>query len=271
MFLNEQSVLKLNCQSTIIEIMCNNPKFTVTIKGDENHADKIQDAGNEYISFKPYAHVIKAIKDMKQLSNELATPMHVEFGTHLWTVSVSQCCIFGSAQGIAGMISSQLFEKIYDWDAMIAQTSKTSLTIKREFDAYYYIIRVPVQSTGVLPKYIPKMTKDCGSPRFESTITNDAGPVIRELAKTVKKEHVQAMFSPDRFDVLYDNEQMHLSTIPNGVDVNKYISVLIPSKTLTPIINMLGESTRISMNGDVVCLMQDKKGLLVSGIVSSNL
>lgn len=268
MFLVQNSIIKLSNQSTIVEITCDKPRFSGIVKSDDNHTDLLSNIDAEYINFAPYGYVRNAIRNLKAFANELSTSIMVEFGESMWTVSVSQCCIFGAATGLKGMISSQLFEKIFDPNAEVSQTSPTSITVRKRMGAYYYIIRVPISSSAEMPRTVPTMVRKCNGTLFKSKLTEDVGGIVKELSRNVKKENIQVMLTDGRLDVLYSNSQMSLTTAPRELDKSKNVTITVPVKALNPIVYMLEDESEVRVNGDIVCLMKDKTGLLISGIVS---
>lgn len=255
-------------QTLMAEMVCNKPYFTSVIKLNDNYSDKIVEPDVQYISFRPYAPVIKALKNLKSLANELSTSINVELGSEYWTVSVSQCCIFGAVKGLVGSITSQLLEKIYDWDAAVAQTSPTSLLVKKMIsETNYYLINVPISKDVELPNVIERMVVRCRDVCV-TELTPDVGMITGEVIKNIKKDVVTLVFRENRMDVKYANSQVTLSTEPRDMELKRGLNIQVPVKSLISVVDMLDKPTQVSTNGEYLCMMRDSKGLLISGIIS---
>ena len=254
--------------NSMAEITCDKPYYTSIIKLNDNYTDKINyNPNGQFISFKPYAHVIKAIKNLKSLATELSTSITVELGSVYWTVSVSQCCVFGATNGIVGSITSQLLEKIYDYDAEVLQQSPTSIIVRKILeDGNYYVINAPISKQVDLPDIIEKMVVKCRDVcTYE--LTPDVGMITGEIIKNIKKDVLTLILREGRMDLKYANNQVNLSTEPRGMDLPKGLSIQVPVKSLISVVNILEKPTSISTNGEYLCMMRDNKGLLISGII----
>lgn len=271
-FMLPTSTIKFTTQnaSGILEVTCNRPNFSAIVKCDNNHIDKLSDIDGDFIPFKPYAPVLKAIKSLKSLASELSNVVTVELGEEFWTVSVSQSCIFGAAKGLKGMIPSNLFEKIYDFHAEVCQTSKTSITVRKQLNFGYYILRIPISNSIELPNVVPKMVANCRREVCSSRLTQDVASIIGEIIKNVKKETIQVKFSDGRIDLIYVNNQINLTTVPAGTNTRNGIMITVPIKALIGMVNILDddEETLVSTNGELICLMRGTQGLLISGMIS---
>lgn len=266
-FSNDCIKLTVQKQMGILEMSCERPFFSSIIKLNDNYSDKIDSISGEFVSLKPYAQVLKAVRSLKSLAADLASSIHVELGEEFWTVSVSQCCVFGAAKGIVGSMSSKLFEKIYDYNAEVAQVSKTSLLFRKQVDSGYYLIHVPISKSVELPPVIPKMVTQCKEV-CTSKLTNDVSTLTGEIIKSIKKDSITLKFTPDRLDLEYTNNSISLTTVRATEKSTNGISILVPVKSLVPVVNILSESTLVSTNGEFLCLMRDSNGLLISGIIS---
>lgn len=262
--------IKFNVQPQMLmaEMICDKPYFTSVIKLDDNFSEKIDSLTGEFISLKPYAPVLKAIKSLKGLSSELYTSINVELGDEFWTVSVSQCCVFGAAKGLTGSITSQLFEKIYDFNAQIAQISRTSLLLRKDVGSgNFYLIHIPISREVELPNIIGRMVSKCKDV-CTSQLTPDVRMIVGEIIKNVKKDTITVKLTEGRMDLNYVNNQVTLTTIPRSMDLPKGISIQVPVKSLISVVDILEEPTSILTNGEFICMMRDSKGLLISGIIS---
>lgn len=261
--------IKLTAQKQmgILEMICERPFFSSIIKLNDNYSDKIDSISGDFVSLKPYAQVVKAIRSLKSLSTDLANSIHVELGKEFWAVSVSQCCVFGAAKGIVGSLTSKLFEKVYDYNAEVAQTSKTSLLLRKQTEGGFYLIHVPISKNVELPGVIPKMVTQCKEV-CTSKLTNDVSTLTGEIIKSIKKDSITLRFTQDRLDLEYTNNSISLTTVQAKTGGSKGISILVPIKALVPVVNILSEPTLVSTNGEFLCLMRDSNGLLISGIIS---
>lgn len=268
-FVGEGASVKFSVHHNMkmIEMTCTKPSFSSVLKLNDNYSDKIDSLTGEFVSLKPYAQVMKAIKSLKSLATELSTTIRIELGKEFWSASVSQSCIFGAAKGIVGSMTSQLFERVYDYNAEIAQTSGTSLLLRKMLDHGYYLIHIPVSRNVELPNVIPKMVAQCKEV-CTSQITNDVGQLTGEIIKSIKKDSITLKFTPNRLDLEYSNNSVSLTTVPAEIRNVKGVSITLPVKSLVGIVNILSEPTLVSTNGEFLCLMRDSNGLLVSGIIS---
>ena len=270
LFVGQGASIRLSVATgnTMAEVICDKPYYTSVLKLSDNFTDKIIHSPDwQFISLKPYANVIKAIKNLKSLASELSTSITVELGPVYWTVSVSQCCIFGATNGIVGSITSQLLEKVYDYEAEVYQQSPTSMIIRKQLgDGNYYIVNVPISKQVELPNIIEKMVVRCRDV-CTSELTPDVSMITGEIIKNIKKDVITLILRDGRMDLKYANNHVNLSTEPQDANLSKGLSMQVPVKSLISVVNILDKPTTISTNGEYVCMMRDNKGLLISGII----
>lgn len=269
MFLTEDSIVQLNYNSrtNIIEFKVERPNFTALIKGDDLVSDSINCEGAVFRSMKPYAPVLKAVKSMKGLSNELALPISVEMDEKYWCVTLPQACLFGAGAGIVGSLSSQLFEEIFDWDAEVAQPSPTSIITKKVKGNRTYLISAPISSSLDMIKDLADYVADIDVKVCDSEITSDVNQLIRNMLANVKKKTLAITFSRGRVDITYNANSINLTTICKELDRNHSVCIDVSVKTLSCITSIMVGSTEIMRSGDNVCLLNSNQGLLLSGIV----
>ena len=267
-FLDTKATLKLSYTPSIkmLELVCSVPNFTATTSCDDNHMGKIDDKGADYIPFSNYVYTNSAIRFLKPLATDLANSINVEFGKEMWAVSTSQCCIYSHASGLHGSISSELFSKIYDYEAEVSQPTATSLVVRKKYKDAYYLINVPIKDSVDFPKTLPNLVGSCKQEVCKSIITNDVSTIIGNIIKNVKKETVIAKFTNGRFDIIYDTNQVHLTTVPKDWKETG-ISIKIAVKTLISIVDLLSDEVTVMTNGEVICLMKGNKGLIFSGLI----
>ena len=269
-FALDDSCLTISTQvnTNMAQLFCDRPKFSSIIKLNDNYSEKIKVYTAEFISFKPYADVLKAIKNIKSLASELSTSISVELGNKFWTVSVSQCCIFGAASGIKGNITSQLFERIYDWDAKVSQVSNTSILVRRDYrNGKYVLIHVPITNHVELPNLVIDMVPKTGV-EVTTELTSDVSSIIGEIIKNIKRDSINVIFKNGRLDLRYVDNIVSLTTEVESVKAGDKIDIKVPIKSLVSIVNILDKPTKVTTNGEYVCMMRDNKGLLISGIIS---
>lgn len=272
-FMIGTSAIKMRCTGSgnqtltqTLELMCDHPYFTAIVKCDNIYTEPFESFYNIYEPLAPYAPVVNAIKKLKGLASELSTSMSVEFGRVFWTVSTSQSCLFGAATGIIGSISSELFERIYDYKGYICQPTKTTLVIKKTLDYGFYAIHVPIKTNNEFTTVIPTLVERCNKIVCTSDITRDVSTILGEIIKNVKRETVQLVLTEGRVDIIYNTMSMSLTTVPKGLDTSKGLTIKVPVKALASIADLISGPTEVSTNGDLICLMKDNKGLIMSGI-----
>lgn len=269
MFLTEDSIIQLsfNNRNNIIELKVERPNFTAIIKNDELMSDAINWKSAEFKSMKPYAPVLKAVKSMRGLSQELSLPITVEMDKKYWCVSLPQACLFGEGAGIIGSMSNQLFEEIFDWDADVAQPTATSLITKKVKDNRTYLISAPISSSLDMVKDLPDYVADIDVKVCDSEITSDVSQLIRNMISNVKKKTLSLTFSQGRVDLTYNANSINLTTITKKLDREHSVCIQVSVKTLSCITSIMAGSTKIMRSGDIVCLLNLNQGLLLSGIV----
>ncbi len=269
MFLTQDSIVQLsyNSRTNIIEFKVERPSFTALIRGEDLVSEGIAYSGIEFKSMKPYAPVLKAVKAMKGLSQELSLPISVEMDEKYWCVSLPQACMFGSGGGIVGSMSSQLFEEVFDWDADVAQPTKTSIITKKVIDNKMYLISAPISSSLDMVRDLPNYVADIDVKVCDSEITSDVNQLIRNMISNVKKKTLSITFSPGRVDVTYNANSINLTTIKKQPDRNTSVCIEVSVKTLVCITSIMVGMTEIMRSGDNVCLLNLSQGLLLSGIV----
>lgn len=269
MFLTSDSIVQLtyNSNTKIIEFKVERPNFTALIKGDDLLSDSIEFTGVEFTSMKPYAPILKSVKAMKGLSQELAIPISVEMDKKYWCVNLPQACAFGVGAGIVGSMSSQLFEEIFDWDSDVAQPTPTSIITKKVKDNKTYLISAPISSSLDMVKELAEYVADIDVLVCRSEITSDVSQLIRNMLSSVKKKKLSLTFSPGRVDVTYSANSINLTTITKNYDRNQSVCIDVSVKTLSCITSIMVGSTEIMRSGDNICLLNSNQGLLLSGIV----
>jgi hypothetical protein len=269
-FAADGSCLSISTQveTNMAQLFCDKPRFSSIIKLNDNYSDKLEVPDVPFISMRPYADVIKAIKNMKSLATDLSTSINVELGDTFWTVSVSQCCTFGAAQGIKGTITSQLFEKIYDWDAKVSQVSSTSLLVRRDYqNGRYMLIHVPISKNVELPNLLLDMVPKTGI-EIVTELTSDVSSIIGEIIKNIKRDSINVIFKNGRLDLRYVDNTVSLTTEVESINVGDKIDIRVPIKSLVSVVNILDKPAKVTTNGEYVCMMRDNRGLLISGIIS---
>lgn len=269
MFLTENSTVQLsyNSNTNIIEFQIEKPSFTALVKGDDLISDSIDYKDMDFKSMKPYAPIVKAVKSMKGLSQELALPITVEMDTKYWCVTLPQACLFGAGAGIIGSMSSQLFEEIFDWDADVAQPTPTSIVTKKVIDNRTYLISAPISSSLDMVKDLADYVSDIDVKVCNSEITNDVSQLIRNMIANVKKKTVSLTFSPGRLDLTYNANSINLTTISKELDKQNSVCINVSVRTLSCITSIMVGSTEIMRSGDNICLLNLNQGLLLSGII----
>lgn len=269
MFLTEDSIVQIsyNSRTNIIELKVERPNFTALIKGDDLISDEINWKGMSFTTMKPYAPILKAVKAMKGLAQELALPISVEMDAKYWCVTLPQACLFGAGAGIVGSMSSQLFEEIFDWDADVSQPTPTSIITMKKKDNRIYLISAPISSSLDMIRDLPEYVADIDVKVCDSEITSDVSQLIRNMIANVKKKTLSITFSPRRVDITYNANSINLTTITTPPDMDKSICIDVSVKTLTCITSIMVGSTEIMRSGDNICLLNLNQGLLLSGIV----
>lgn len=269
MFLTEDSIIQLtyNRKSNIVEFKVERPNFTALVKGDELVSGGIEWRNVQFRSMKPYAPILKAVKSMKGLAQELSLPISVEMDKKYWCVTLPQACLFGEGAGIVGSMSSQLFEEIFDWDADVAQPTPTSIITKKVKDNRTYVISAPISSSLDMIKDLPDYVADIDVKVCDSEITNDVSQLMRNMISNVKKKTLSLTFSAGRVDLTYSANSINLTTITKEIDRSHSVCIDVSVKTLSCITSIMSGSTEIMRSGDNICLLNLNQGLLLSGIV----
>lgn len=269
MFLTDNSVVTVNynTRTNIVEFKVERPNFTALVKGDELISEAISMSDADFRSMKPYAPIIKAIKSMKGLSQELSLPITVEMDKSYWCVALPQACLFGTGAGIIGSTTSQLFEEIFDWDADVAQPTPTSIITKKVIDKRTYLMSAPISSSLDMIKDLPDYVADIDIKVCNSEITPDVNQLIRNMLSNVKKKTLSLTFSPGRVDVAYNANSISLTTLNKTLDRDTSVCINVSVKTLQCITSIMVGSTEIMRSGDNICLLNSNQGLLLSGIV----
>jgi uncharacterized protein YktA (UPF0223 family) len=265
--LSNRLKITYNDSINMVELESEEKSFKATVPADDNHMLEIEINDNlTYSKLSQYSRVIKAIKSLKGLASDLSATSMLEFDTDLWTVSVAQCALFGSASGLKGEISSSLFERIYDYNAEVSMVTDTKGMMRGTFNGCKYYVTFPVKKNAAnLPGSIPRMVTQCEEKVCDCILTNDVSSIIGSLLKSIKKEPVIIRFSDGRLDMTYENMQWNITTIKTNVD--KSVSIKVPNKMLTPVTDMLSESTQVFRKGEILCLMRGSLGMLLTGII----
>ena len=254
------------------------PAINITIPCHNMSKDNLHRYDVTYYPMSQFKNTLNSIKQLKGLASDLSIVSDLEFNGKFWSVSIAQCCLFGMGEGIDGSLPSQLFEKIYDYHASVAMIEKvinektgqrqTILQMVRDFEGGDYIIETQIrQSREKFPDLIPGMVAKCSRKVCDCIITNDVSMIVRELLKTVKKDAITVTFSDHRFDLEYNNIKVNMRTNTDVIRGNK-ISVKIPIKMLNSIASMLSEELEILTNGDLICIMKDNRGMILTGLTS---
>ena len=263
-------MITITCHNDIVTVTLEiiKPAIMITVKTEGLELEPMYKRDIPYYPMSQFKDTVNSIKQLKGLASDLSIVSDLEFNNKFWSVSIAQCCLFGVGNGIDGIISSQVFEKVYDFRANIAMISNTVAQMIGELEGGSYIIEIPVKtSKDKFPDLIPGMVNKCSRKVCDCIMTNDVSSIVRELLKTVKKDAIDITFSDHRFDLEYNTIKVNMRTNAGKIEGNK-ISVKVPIKMLNPISSMLNEELEILTNGDLICMMKDNKGMILTGLVS---
>ena len=255
-------------ESKIIEFSCNTPHFMAIINGDTNHMDKIPESQVPYVSIAEYINAYRAIRAMKSFATELGCSIEVDFGKEFWAVGIAQAIMFGQATGFIGSIQSTLFERIFDVDAEVSQISDTALIVRKLGDEIDCYIHVPINKSTGMTDNLNKLVGSCKRQVCKTAITKDVEELAVNITKNIKKESITIQFSTDRMDLIYSNIIVNLTTVSRDANISNAIQIQTPVKALVPVMMILAEPAQVSTSGDLICMMTDNKGLLLSGIIA---
>lgn len=245
-----------------ITIECSKPHFTVQVPKSELTLEPF-DTNYTFREMDCLQDIHKAVSLSKGLAQELSNNLMIELCNDMWLVHTSQSCYFGRQTVLKGSLPYSTFEKIYDPKLKIgfAQISDTVLMSKCRYAKYDVYMKAPLQDEYRLAPALPKIVERCNSKYYDVMMSEDVSTVCSGLITNVKKDKVNVVFSDNDVNLNYISNLIELNTKPG----TKGLTIQVPIRTLSLIKDMCVVGCELYSDMEVICLLNETKGLILSG------